>query len=102
MFFATGSRWKAVGWAAVSGLAEPAGALIGLAAQQAGRLNPLAIGIIMACTAGVMTGIAVRELIPRSILYDPSNRCVTHGTFAGMVLMAASLVLVELVDEKRG
>lgn len=58
VFFATGSRWKAIGWAAASGLAEPLGALIGLALQLTGRLNPVAMGIIMACVAGVMTGIA--------------------------------------------
>jgi ZIP family zinc transporter len=67
VFFATGSRWKAIGWAAASGLAEPLGALIGLALQLTGRLNPMAMGIIMAVVAGVMTGIAFQELLPRYV-----------------------------------
>jgi ZIP family zinc transporter len=45
IFFKTGSRWKAIGWAAASGLAEPLGALIGLACQLAGALNAAAIGM---------------------------------------------------------
>lgn len=65
MFFSTGSRWKAIGWAAASGLAEPLGALIGLALQLTGRLSPVAMGVIMATVAGVMTGIAFQELLPR-------------------------------------
>lgn len=65
VFFATGSRWKAIAWAAASGLAEPLGALIGLALQLTGHLNPVAMGLIMAVVAGVMTGIAFQELLPR-------------------------------------
>jgi ZIP family zinc transporter len=45
MYFATGSRWKAILWAAVSGIAEPIGALIGLAVYQSGHLNSLAMGM---------------------------------------------------------
>ncbi len=45
VFFATGSKWKAIGWAALSGLAEPVGALLGLALQLGGRLNPVAMGM---------------------------------------------------------
>lgn len=45
VFFATGSKWKAIGWAATSGLAEPLGALIGLALQLTGHLDPVAMGM---------------------------------------------------------
>jgi hypothetical protein len=45
IFFATGSKAKAIGWTAVSGLAEPLGALIGLACQLGGALNPVAMGM---------------------------------------------------------
>ena len=45
VFFATGSRWKAIGWAAVSGIAEPLGALIGFALWQSGNLNLMAMGM---------------------------------------------------------
>ena len=45
IFFATGSKWKAIGWAALSGAAEPIGALIGLALQLTGSLNPVAMGM---------------------------------------------------------
>ena len=45
VFFATGSRWMAIGWAAVSGIAEPLGALIGFALWQSGNLNLMAMGM---------------------------------------------------------
>eukprot|EP00878_Enallax_costatus_P017386 GHUV01018260.1.p2 GENE.GHUV01018260.1~~GHUV01018260.1.p2 ORF type:complete len:125 (+),score=31.32 GHUV01018260.1:267-641(+) len=96
IFFATGSRWKAIGWAAVTGIAEPLGALIGLAIQMSGQLNPLAMGIIMSLVAGIMTGVAFRELVPRALHYDPSNKYATTGMFAGMGIMAGSLVLLGL------
>lgn len=45
VFFATGSRWRAVAWAGVSGVAEPLGAAIGLAVYKSGHLDPLAMGM---------------------------------------------------------
>jgi ZIP family zinc transporter len=45
IFFATGSKWKAIAWAAASGLSEPLGALIGLALQLTGHLDPTAMGM---------------------------------------------------------
>lgn len=45
VYFATGSKLKAVGWAAVSGVAEPLGALIGFAVYQSGYLNAMAMGM---------------------------------------------------------
>jgi hypothetical protein len=45
IFFATGSKWKAIAWAAASGLSEPVGALIGMALQLTGNLDPTAMGM---------------------------------------------------------
>lgn len=36
---------QAIGWAAASGLAEPLGALVGLALQMTGSLNPMVMGM---------------------------------------------------------
>ena len=95
IYYATGSKLKAILWAGVSGLAEPVGALIGLAVVLSGQLSYLAMGIIMALVAGIMTGITFRELLPRSMQYDPSNRWTTHGIFAGMAIMAVSWTMME-------
>jgi ZIP family zinc transporter len=45
VYFATGSRWKAIWYAAISGMAEPVGALIGLAVHLSGHLNLVAMGM---------------------------------------------------------
>lgn len=45
IFFATGSRWKAIAAAGLTGLAEPLGALVGLAIQMSGQLSVLAMGM---------------------------------------------------------
>jgi ZIP family zinc transporter len=95
VYYATGSKLKAILWAGVSGLAEPIGALIGLAIVLSGQLSFLAMGIIMALIAGIMTGITFRELLPRAMQYDPSNRWTTNGIFAGMAIMAVSWTMME-------
>ncbi|WIA12876.1 hypothetical protein OEZ85_006497 [Tetradesmus obliquus] len=97
VYFATGSRAKAIWYAAISGMAEPLGALIGLAVHLSGALNLVAMGIIMSLVSGIMTGIAFRELIPRALQYDPRNRYAAHGIFAGMGIMALSLLLLGLL-----
>lgn len=51
---------------------------------------------IMAVVAGVMTGIAIQELLPRALACDPTNRYTTVGVFSGMAIMAFSLVLLSL------
>jgi zinc transporter ZupT len=45
VYFATGSRMKAIWYAAISGAAEPVGALIGLAVHLSGALNLVAMGM---------------------------------------------------------
>eukprot|EP00775_Hariotina_reticulata_P004873 gene4873-5118_t len=98
IYYATGSKLKAIGWAAVSGLAEPVGALIGLALHSSGHLNPVAMGVVMAVVAGIMIGVSLRELIPQALSYDPDNKYVTNAVFAGMGIMGISVVLLALWD----
>eukprot|EP00775_Hariotina_reticulata_P011387 gene11387-11535_t len=56
VYYATGRKRQAVLWAAVSGVAEPVGALIGLALLSSGYLSPTAMSVVMAVVAGVMVG----------------------------------------------
>lgn len=45
VYFATGSRSKAIWYAAISGMAEPVGALLGLAVHLSGDLDLVAMGM---------------------------------------------------------
>lgn len=96
VYFATGRKMKAIGWAALSGVVEPLGALIGMGVVLNGDMSNVAMGVIMGLTAGIMVGVAFRELIPRALEYDKENKSFLTGTFGGMAIMAASLVLLEL------
>ncbi|ALC05805.1 Zinc transporter ZupT [Corynebacterium deserti GIMN1.010] len=88
---ATGSRRKALGWATLSGLAEPAGALIGFLVLMP-FLGPEAMGICFAAVAGVMVFISVDELLPTAISSGKHHTAI-YGLIAGMAVMAISLLL---------
>lgn len=92
LYWSTGSRWKAFLWAVLSGMAEPVGAgIVWLALQ--GTLSPIAYAIIFGLVAGMMIYICVKELLPTARRYDPEDTVTSASVFAGMIVMAISLVL---------
>jgi zinc transporter ZupT len=92
IYYATHSRWKAFGWALLSGLSEPLAALLGWLVL-VNIFSPTVFAILYGMVAGMMVMISVRELLPTALRYDPDNTYVTMGFVAGMLLMALSLVL---------
>ncbi|MGO1172958.1 MAG: zinc transporter ZupT [Actinomycetaceae bacterium] len=88
---ATGSRAKAVRWAFLAGLAEPAGALLGFAVL-APFLTPVVMGVVLAAVAGVMVFISLDELLPTAEAYGHHHWSV-YGLLGGMAVMALSLLL---------
>ncbi len=89
---ATGSRKKAFWWATASGLAEPAGAVIGFAFI--GSLSDgMTLGVVFALIAGIMVFIALDELLPTAQEYGHGHEAIL-GTFMGMFVMAASLLFI--------
>mmetsp|Transcript_36053 Transcript_36053/g.101522 ORF Transcript_36053/g.101522 Transcript_36053/m.101522 type:complete len:322 (-) Transcript_36053:215-1180(-) len=96
LYYATGSKLFAFGVAAATGLTELLGALLGylLLAELA---NGYTYGIIYGVVAGMMVYISVMELLPRAYeLTNFSTLVVGLGFYAGMAIMALSLVLFEL------
>ncbi|KIY97245.1 Zinc transporter zupT [Monoraphidium neglectum] len=98
IYYATGSKWKGFFWSFVSGAAEPIGGLIGYALISAGGGvgNPLAFAVSFGFVAGVMVYIAVKELLPTALRYDPEDTFATSGFFGGAAVMAASLLLFKV------
>lgn len=88
---ATGSRRKALGWATLSGLAEPAGAIIGFLLLMP-FIGPEALGLCFAAVAGIMVFISVDELLPTAISSGKHHTAI-YGLIAGMAVMALSLLL---------
>ena len=92
IYYATGQRWKAFGWAVLSGASEPLAALLGWAVL-ANSFTDTMYAVLFGLVAGMMVIISVRELLPTAHRYDPEDAVVTYAFIAGMCVMALSLVL---------
>jgi ZIP family zinc transporter len=90
---ATGNRNKAFLYSFAAGLAEPVGALIGMAVLF-NFLTPTVIYSLMAFAAGVMVYISLDELLPTAHRYGKEH-LVIIGVVAGMLVMAASIILLK-------
>ena len=94
VYYATKSKVKAFRLSFLSGLAEPAGAVIGYLIL-APFLNHFALGIIFAMVAGVMVFLAIDTLLPTA-RNSARGHLTVYGVIAGMGVMALSLVLLRL------
>ncbi|SJM56078.1 zinc transporter ZupT [Gulosibacter sp. 10] len=91
VYQATGSRRRGFLLAAASGLAEPAGALVGYLILMPFMSDAL-FGGVFAAIAGVMVFISLDELLPAAHEFGEHHLAV-YGVIAGMAVMAVSLVL---------
>lgn len=91
VYYATGSKKKALLATIISALAEPAGALIGYTLL-APFLTPAVFAIVFGMIAGVMVFLALDELLPTAKRYAKGHETV-YGMVTGMAALAASLVL---------
>lgn len=94
VYYATGSKSKAFRLSFLSGLAEPAGAVIGYLIL-APFLNDFLLGVIFAGVAGVMVFLAIDTLLPTA-KNSARGHLTVYGFMAGMSVMALSLVLLSL------
>ena len=78
IYQATGSRKRAFLYSFLSGLAEP--------------MSDMVYGIIFAGVAGIMVFISIDELLPAAREYGEHHLSI-YGVVAGMMVMAASLLL---------
>ena len=89
---ATGQKWKAAGWATLSGLAEPLGALIGFLLLRP-FLGPETLGVAYAAIAGIMVFVSLDKLLPTAIQTGRHHTAI-YGLIAGMAVMAVSLLVL--------
>jgi len=100
IFYATGNRKKAFVYSALSGLAEPIGAIIAYAAIRfflGGNtrvIPPEIMGVLFGGVAGIMVYISLDELLPTSRAYGKGHDSL-FGLVAGMLVMALSLLLMK-------
>jgi ZIP family zinc transporter len=94
VYYATKSKIKAFRLSFLSGLAEPAGAVIGYLIL-APFLNDFVLGVIFAMVAGVMVFLAIDTLLPTA-RNSSRGHLTVYGLIGGMAVMAGSLVLLSL------
>jgi len=90
--YATGSRKKALLASIGAGLTEPLGAIAAYFLL-ARFMTEGSFGILFAAVGGIMVYISVNQLLPAAQRYC-SHTLVMRGLFAGMAVMAASLLLL--------
>jgi len=92
IYYGTGDKKKAFLYSFASGLSEPLGALVGFLLL--GRFfHELTFGITFGIVAGIMIFISLDQLLPASEKYGEHHLSI-YGLIAGMVVMAASLLLI--------
>ncbi|MGM0498892.1 MAG: zinc transporter ZupT [Bacillota bacterium] len=91
IYYATGSKKKALAYSFLSGLAEPFGALIGYFVLRS-FFNDMVFGFLFGSVAGIMVYISIDELLPTSRRYGKEHQEI-YGFIAGMGVMAVSLLL---------
>ena len=99
IYYATGSRKKAFIYSALSGLAEPVGAIVAYAAfvvlVGGGAVIPGdLVGPVFGAVAGIMVYISLDELLPTSRAYGKGHDSLL-GLVGGMLVMALSLLLMK-------
>jgi len=91
VFYATGSKKKAVLATFISAIAEPIGAFAGYFILSP-FIGPMMYGIVFGVIAGAMVYLALDELLPASKRYAKGHETV-YGIVSGMAVIALSLAL---------
>ena len=95
VYYATGSRHRAFAWAALSGLAEPLGAVLAWLVLY-NNFSDTVFAVLFGLVGGMMVCISLKELLPTARKYDPTDIYVTNMSIVGMFIMAFSLVLFKI------
>ncbi len=99
IYYATGSRKRALVYSLLSGLAEPVGALVayvGILVLFGGSGDGVpfeVMGVLFAGVAGIMVYISLDQLLPTSRAYGKGHDSLL-GLLGGMAVMALSLLLM--------
>ncbi len=91
VYYSTGSKKRALWFAFLSGISEPAGALLAFLLLRP-LINDLVLGFVFGIVSGIMLYIAIEELIPSSRQYG-YTRLALFSTIAGMCIMPLTHII---------
>eukprot|EP00727_Mastigamoeba_balamuthi_P000403 m51a1_g1036 hypothetical protein (298) ;mRNA; f:691014-692651 len=89
IFSATASKWQAIKWSTLSGIVEPAGALLVAVALNA-FLTDYVVQCMLAGVGGIMVYMTVRELMPTTFKYISPEEA-SYSFLAGMTFIASTV-----------
>lgn len=91
IYYATQRKGRAVGYATLSGIAEPLGGVLGYMLLRS-VLSPSLLACVLALVAGIMVYISLDELLPTAESYGEHHVAII-GVISGMVFMSFGLLL---------
>uniref|UniRef100_A0A0G4GRP7 TauD/TfdA-like domain-containing protein n=1 Tax=Chromera velia CCMP2878 TaxID=1169474 RepID=A0A0G4GRP7_9ALVE len=98
----TGKRLQALGWAALSGVAELVGGCIGalviFVTNRDLQLSSSGFAVCFGLTAGVMLFVAFAELAPAAYTYDSGRFWAHFSILLGIAVMALSDIILAAVE----
>jgi ZIP family zinc transporter len=92
VYYATGSRKKALTWSVLSGFSEPVGAVAGYFILSMFDTD-ISLGYVFAMVAGIMIYISFDELLPAAHKYGKHHIAI-YGLISGMIVIGLSLILL--------
>lgn len=92
VFYATGSKRKALLWSVMSGFSEPIGAIAGYFILTLFN-SDISLGYVFGMVAGIMVYIAFDELLPAAHKYGKHHVAI-YGLISGMVVIGLSIILL--------
>jgi ZIP family zinc transporter len=92
VYYATGSKRKALLWSVMSGFAEPVGALAGYFILSLFH-SDIILGFVFAMVAGIMIYISFDELLPAAHKYGKHHVAI-YGLISGIIVIGISLILL--------
>lgn len=92
IYYATGSRGRAVGYALLSGLSEPLGAIFTYLLLRP-YMNEIMLATMFGVIVGLMCTIAFDELIPAALSYKRPRATLT-GLLSGVLIMGGGIFIM--------
>lgn len=91
IYYATGSRKKAIKSTLISGLSEPLGAILAYVFLKR-FVSELMISIVLIVVAGLMITLSIQEMLPRALKYK-ENKWIYLGLIIGTILVIVNVMI---------
>lgn len=91
IYYATGSRRKAIKSTLISGLSEPLGAILAFVFLKK-FVSELMISIVLIVVAGLMITLSIQEMLPRALKYK-EKKWIYLGLITGTILVIVNVII---------